>query len=742
MISFNLSKRNRLFYFAVLFINLTTSAFSADNTLRGLIIDIETNKPVPLVTVELIEKNKLTISSDSGYFTFNNLTDGNYTLKFLHISYKEKLYKINFSVNTNKLIIFYLEPNSIEISTVTITESDEVKSYDDLLELSNSLRGKELLKELGFTLASTLKNETGLSMRSMGSAPSRPVIRGLGSDRIIITEDGNKTTDLSATSPDHAVTVEPFSSSKIEIIRGPKLLTRTSTSIGGLINVVKNEIPIQIHDEIFGESGFYAESVNKSFLSSVQTEIPFSPFTTRFEFSKNNSLDINTPEGKLKNTYSNNLNMSGGISFFRNSDLIGFSARQYSLEYGIPGGFIGAHPYGANIKLFRQQANFLTQFKLDNFFFDEINLNYSFAKYRHKEFEHSGRIGSEFKIINNLGHIEFKHAKRGILSEGIFGINIENRNFDIGGFVFTSPSTSFNISVYGYESMNLKNLIVENAFRISFDRTSPDEKKSSKIGFIRKRNFFNYSASLAFIYPLTNIVHIGMNLSKSSRVPTIEELFSEGPHLAAYSYEIGNPDLKSESGWSSEIFIYHKFTKLYYNFNFFYYSFSNYILPRNSGKINYSIFLPIYVTQGVQARFYGFEYQFDWNFIDNFFVNNSFSYTIGELTETNKSLPQIPPAKGISSLEYRSDNFIGGIKSEYAFSQNKVDLFEMKTDGYLIFSTFIQYTFEYFRQINTLNIQVENLTNKIYRNHLSRIKSILPEPGFNIRLVYKLFFHL
>lgn len=733
----------RLLSIAAALMFFSINIFALDNSLRGVVIDSETNKSIPLVTVEIIELNKTTISSDSGYFSFQNISDGTYTLKFLHLSYKEKLQKINFTTSENKIIVVSLQPKAIEISTVTVTDFDEIKSYEDLLTLSNTLKNKELTKELSLTLASTLKNETGVSLRSMGSAPSRPVIRGLGSDRIVISEDGNKTTDLSATSPDHAVTIDPFTSEKIEIIRGPRVLTKSLTTIGGLVNVIKHEIPIQIHDEIFGTAGTIFESVNNSFLSSLQTEIPFSPFTSRIEISKSKAGNQNTADGELKNSSSENLNLSAGFSFINDDNVIGASVRQYSLEYGIPGGFIGAHPYGANIKLFREQANALGRFTINDFFYDTFEINLSLVKYRHQEFEHSGRIGAEFRIINNLARFELSHKTKGSLQSGLLGFSFDRRDFNVGGFVFTSPSIAYNYSFYSLETVNLDKFIIEMAARFSFDLIQPyEEKLNSKIGDIKERRFSNYSAAISFVYPLTKIVHVGLNLSKSSRVPTIEELYSEGPHLAAYSYEVGNPKLKSESGWSSEIFVYHKFTKLYYNFNFFYYSLNNFIIPRNSGKINYSTFLPIYVTSSVPAKLYGIEFQTEWNFIGNFYFKNSFSYNHGEFSNTSKPLPQIPPAKGFVSIELKEDSFSAGLTSEFAFSQNRVDEFEQRTDGYIIFGAFAQYNFEAFKNINLITLNLENITNQVYRNHLSRIKVILPEAGFNVRLIYKFFFHI
>ena len=197
------------------------------------------------------------------------------------------------------MLAFYLIPKNIELDPVIVSDYKSYSKFDDLNELSNVLKGKNLERQLSLTLASTLKNEAGLAIRSMGPAPSRPVIRGLGSSRVLISEDGIKTTDLSATSPDHAVTIDPFTVSRIEVLRGPKILTQTPTSIGGIVNVVRDEIPTAIHDNITGQFGFFGETVNKGYLGSAMVEIPIQKIALKAEISHRNTNDLEYTSWKV-----------------------------------------------------------------------------------------------------------------------------------------------------------------------------------------------------------------------------------------------------------------------------------------------------------------------------------------------------------------------------------------------------------------------------------------------------------
>jgi len=724
--------------FLFLLITISLKAHSDNLVIEGVVLNAETSEPVSNAVVLIPDIGYYATTKQDGSFSLEINLNKPFRIKITHLAFQERLIDINPKSDNIKKLIIYLIPKTINLSPVVVTDKNSVTVYDEIKDYSNILKGKELQRNLSQTLAATLKNETGISVRSMGPAPSRPVFRGLGQDRILLTEDGIKSIDLSATSPDHAVTIEPFNSERIEVLRGPKILTKASSTIGGIVNIIKDEIPVQIHNNYHLTIGGYAETVNKGFLGSIQSEIPVKPFALKFELSKRNSSDLKTPEGLLKNSSSKNLNASAGLSYIDDFGYLGTSFRSYDLNYGIPGGFIGAHPKGVNIDIIKKQLRFESKINLE----DEsefLQISYKNIYYRHKEFEFSGRIGSEFRIITNLADIDLHHSKILGFDEGIFGLSFEHRDFEIGGYVFTPPTNSLNLSSFIYEEVNFGKFNLNFGIRYSFDFVKPKvENLNSKIGQIRKRNFNNLSVSTSLIYQLSDIVFIGANLSKSSRVPTIEELFSEGPHLAAYSYEVGNPELKSESGIGSELFVYHKFEKLNFNINFFYNNFSYFIIPRNSGEINYQTFLPIYKTYGIEAVLYGFDGSLNWNFYDNLFLSHSISFTKGIFREDSKPLPQIPPLKGITGIQYKAEDLSVGLNCEWAFRQNDVDIFEQPTSGYIIFNSFAQYLFYINDSVNSISLGIDNIFNRSYRNHLSRIKSVLPEAGFNIRLIYKL----
>lgn len=723
----------------IILISTTLKAAELKSDIIGLVIDAESSKPIANAVIQILNTDNYTTSANDGSFRFISVPENRYQLKVTHLSYQERLLHIDLTKDRNQSLVIYLLPRTIDLAQVIVTGESKPTLFDEMNDLSNVLKGKELQRDLSLTLASTLKNETGLAIRSMGPAPARPVIRGLGQDRVLISEDGITTSDLSSTSPDHAVTLEPFTVERIEVVRGPKVLLQTSTTIGGVVNVVRKEIPDEIHNQIHTSIGGYGESANRGYLAAITSEIPFKPFAVKIEFSKRKTADLNTPAGELKNSYSENLNYSIGSGFIHSRGFVGISFRNFELDYGVPGGFVGAHPNGVDIQLYRRQLNLKSHFNFEGHSIKSLETNYSYVLYRHKEFEHSGRIGAEFKIQTHIAKINLNHNSIGFLSSGTAGISFEFREYEVGGFVFNPPSNSLKLSTYLVETFHHKAFHFELGARYNFDDIKPQTSKpDANIGNIRKRDFNTYSLSFSTLYEISEIVFAGINLSKSSRVPTIEELFSEGPHLAAYSYETGNPELKAETGYGTEFFIYHKFDKLFFNLNIFYNSLDNYIIPRNSGEMNFATLLPIYSTNGIGAEFYGIENQVNWKICHFFTFNNSVGFTKGAF-KSGSPLPQIPPLKGKVEMLFNTENFIIGIGTEWAASQLKVDQFEEPTMGYLILNNFYQYIFQTGDVVHTISLSIDNILNKEYRNHLSRVKSVLPEAGRNFRLSYRIF---
>lgn len=711
-----------------------------DIIIKGIIITGESHEPIPLSVVRLSNSNIFTLSDEKGKFELIIPQKKTLTLEISAIGYRSEKVHLSSGKSVSQLIV-HLYSSPVQMQTVVVTGNHPNSKFDEFYELTNVLQGKDLQRDLGMTLASTLKNETGLAIRSMGPAPARPVIRGLGGDRILISEDGIKTNDLSASSPDHAVSIEPFTVDRIEVLRGPKILLQNSSSIGGIVNIIREEIPVSLPDKVNGNAGFFSETANKGFMGAFVLRVPILDFSTRIELSKRKTDDIKTPNNILKNSNSESLNYSFGLSKIFDLGHIGFSIREYFLEYGVPGGFIGAHPNGVDISMFKRTINAEFVSSMNNNYLKNFSLKLNRTFYRHIEYEQNSIIGAEFGIYSYEGSALFETEKLAGFQNGSFGLSFETRDFNIGGYVFTSPTKMLNLSAFIYQTAKHNDWNFEISARTSTSSYQPRRvSQSAKEEYLVGREFFIFSASTSALYELTNRSSLGATISRSARIPTIEELYSEGPHLAAYSYEIGNPKLSAEKGYGLELFYYYKRQNVFFTLTGFYNNIESYLIPRNSGKINFATLLPIYETTEVDAQMYGFETQSDFKIIKNLELSLNTSFTKGMLTETEGPLPSIPPLKGILTIKHSEDTWSTGVMLEMVSGQNKVDYFEQPTAGYVILNSFIQLTYTTGKYFHNFSLNVDNIFNAEYRNHLSRVKQIMPEAERNFRITYRVYF--
>jgi len=724
----------------LLLILLSSTANAKEWHLKGTITDAETKELLPEVHI-LIKKQKEVIGE-----TITN-QNGSFNILLSFEPTNIDLFKLGY-LKTHKKIKVTGDTLIVNISLVTlrsigntlIVTADKIDSkLSEYNEHSHILEGQELMKEMGQTLASTLKNETGLAMRSMGPAPARPVIRGLSGNRVQINEDDNPIVDMSATSPDHAVATDPFMAEQLNVQRGAKVLLSSQTPFGGVINVVKNDIPIKHSKELNAIVSYGYESANLGSSAGGVFDAPIGDFTFKTNGTYKNTYDLRTPLGLAKNTSSENYSANFGGAYFAEDYNIGASANKFYSNYGVPGGIVGAHPNGVNIELDKNAINFKTDYHNHGEIIDDISFKLSRNYYFHTEYEKAGQIGAQFNIYNYNANLSITQHESELFKNGEFGMNFRNNRIEFGGYVFVPNSTSNNISGFVFEEFNLDLFELQFSTRLNYSTISPDRTEMQKIGFIRKRDFASISTTVSATKEILDNITFGFNLSQAMRPPAAEELFTEGPHLAAYSFETGNPELNQETGIGGEVFSYYKSDKSFLMATFYYYDYSNFITPRNTGNINIQTLLPIYSQYGIKASIIGFEAKAEYIFSEAFRLESGFSYTEGRNKTDGYWLPMIPPIKLNMEANYIYKNLNIYSRVEYNSAQQKTDKFELPTNSYVIANIGLNVSTDYFGKYSTISITCDNIFNRIYRNHLSRIKQILPEPGRNIRLIYRLF---
>ncbi|MEX0845263.1 MAG: TonB-dependent receptor, partial [Balneolaceae bacterium] len=593
---------------------LVAGVFSPENipaensyTLSGRITDAETGEPISFAYVHVEELNRTAMADTDGYYQINNIPSGNFTLSIHRIGFRTQTREIAIK-EANETVNIKLRSTVLGAQSVEVVGISENIKGSNLEHASKKVIGSELRRNLGNTLSQTLSNLAGFDERSMGSAPGRPVIRGLGDERILILQDGVRSGDVSSQSSDHAVTIDPISAQEVEIARGPKALSYGANAVGGVINVVRNQIESSIPNQVNGSFTLNGESVNTGLSAALDATIPYKDFALSLDLNGRTASDVSTPIGKTENTYYRSTNDAIGLSWVQKWGYIGGAFSTYLNNYGIPPDPEG-HPDGVDIEMEKFQYDFKSEIVLRNNFINVIDGSFSVKNYSHREIESNGVVGTQFGLVTTNADIKASHNSLGFLDKGMLGIWGETEDYAVIG-AGTPDANSYKIGSYVIEEADFGGLHLEVGIRFDWVLNKPiQEEPDSRIGHIRERNFPALSSSAAAIYSLGNGFSIGTSLLHSFRAPSLEELYSEGPHLASYSYEIGNPELDPERGLAKEVFLRFQSNKANAEATVFHNKFSNYLYAQNTGRPNNrNPNLNVYQFVGAEALLYGAEF--------------------------------------------------------------------------------------------------------------------------------------
>ena len=449
---------------------------------------------------------------------------GQQTLQFLKVGYQRFEQVVNVNASTPHLKV-ELAALSFQLQTIRVYGSNRsLSQFAATTDLA--LDEAELQRRLGMTLANTLANEIGVSQRTMGRAIARPVIRGLGGDRLLILENGERTGDKSASSADHAVSIDPTTAEGVEITRGPASLIYGSSALGGVINVKSNHIPQILPRRLDMHLTFQAESVNSGLTGTTGFTFHIGDFAGNVEWNRRRASDIQTPMGVLENTDLSNVNFSGGASLIKPWGFIGASGSSYRSDYGVPGSPEG-HISGVNIALDKQRYEGQMEYRFNTPMLEKVKLQTAYTRYQHQELESNGTLGVEFGVLTyNVS------AMAHVFNNAIMGIWGEYRDHATGGFYWTPHTREFALAGFYLNQRNFDKLTLQGALRYDVRRAEPFRPGAVvRAGTVQRRDFNGVSGAASGIYHWTDRLSTGATLMRTFRAPGIEGTFQRWPPL-------------------------------------------------------------------------------------------------------------------------------------------------------------------------------------------------------------------
>lgn len=640
-------------------------------------------------------------------------------------------------------------------------------SGEGLSQSIDVLDGIELERKVSTNIGSTLSKQPGIHSAPFGNAVGRPIIHGLGGARVKIMEDRIDTLDVSVTSGDHAVSIEPFIAERIEILKGAGTLLYGSGAIGGVVDIHTGRIPHQLPEKpISGGLETRFNNNENANTTSIKLNGGKNSFAWHLDATRKDSDNYEIP-GFAESSRLRSLEdeeeehardvLSGsaftfesaaiGGSYIKDWGFIGLSISDTEADYGLPGhaehhdedeGDVEEHDdHDETPILILEQTRTDFELGLDNPFdsISSINVRVGINDYEHQEIEPNGEVATIFsnKAWESRAELIFD-AKEWT---NVIGVQYSQRDFSaLGEEAFIQPVNTTESGLFWLAERSLSSLDVEAGLRIGKTKHSPSAAEN--------KDFSNYSASLGAIIPLSDLWQLNMIADYSSRAPVAEELYADGPHLTTNSFEEGNVELDSESAINISATLQYQHQDWSASITAYQTHFSDFIYQQATGEIEDD--LPVVAYQQNDANFFGADVELSVNIIEqadnNVRLKALFDFVNADVDVSgNQHLPRIPPMRYGLGLEAQWGRLSGSIDYLRVDEQLDVADFELASDAYNDLSIYAEVKQPLSETVLLTGfLRGKNLTNDEQRVHTSFIKDLAPAPARTVEIGFRLGF--
>jgi iron complex outermembrane recepter protein len=645
------------------------------------------------------------------------------------------------------------------------------RASDELLGNATALERADIVRDLASTLGDTLAGEPGIASTFFGQGASRPVLRGLGAERVQVLTNGIGVIDVSAASPDHQVTADGIDADKIEILRGPAALAYGGQAIGGVVNVIDGLIAESLPEAaVSGDVLGAYNSVNEGTELAGRAKFATGPLVFAVTASQRDLGNYDVPgfvesarlraleedegeaheegQGQVENSFLETQTYGAGLSWVGEQGFAGVAIRSQSAMYGLPGhaheeeapvpGDPPAEEESPFIDLEQTRYDFRAGLNLDGNILKRVTGSVALADYTHTEFEGPGEPGTLFETSGVEARAELDHQIAGF--QGAFGLQVLDKElFTEGDEAFITPTDTQSVALFLYEAREWDSGFgVEGGLRA--ERLTHDNLAAGEAEF----DLFGASAGL---HQHTDSGYfMGAQLSYTERAPNESELFAFGPHLATSQFEVGDIGLDKERGLNLEATLRWKNDWLTIGANVFATSFSDFIfltpgtIDEGAGPVDEAGGLPVFVFAQDDAVFTGGEIYGEALFDDgllgaNWSVKGGIDFVNAEL-DNNGNVPFVPPLRLTAQADAEWGLLELGAGLEWAGDQDDTGAGQLATDGYTLVNLrgALNLSELGFGADGTQAfVDVRNATDEEARLSTSVLKDLLPLPGRNVR---------
>ncbi|MFD2570374.1 TonB-dependent receptor [Spirosoma soli] len=769
--------------------------------LTGQIIAQDTHEPLTGATVYVRELATGAVADTTGYFRLASVCPGHYTLDYQFVGYREATVSVTVGVDSSIVLApVQLIPDNQTLQEVVVTEHrSEAKQ---LLQVQTALTGNELDATRGQSLGESLKTLPGLYSIQTGPSISKPVIHGLYSNRIITLNNGVRQEDQQW-GTEHAPQIDPFLASQLTVIKGAASIRYGSDAIGGVILVEPRAMPTKpgLGGELNVVGGTNGGQGTVSGLVEQAFDKKLSGLSWRLQGTIKRVGYAKTPNYYLENSSYHENNFSGTLNYTRPISSGGTAGAEiFYSRFGTKVGLFTGAQVGSLADFYAAIAR-PEPLNQPGFSYDlgrpYQQVDHDLLKFRgfirssrwgtltatiarqqnvrqEYDFLSFSRVTSPelyLKLVSQTADLIWEHPSIKIASGGEFSGSVGFNGITQGNvrrFLFLIPNyRNYGAGLFAIERYAHDRWTVEGGLRYDYRWLRAfflDE--STNVTTNQTRDWSNVTGSLGATYQFSPKLTLSANLSTAWRAPNVSDLYSDGLHQSAVAYERGNPNLKPEQAYTTNLAVEYVGKRFYADLTFYSNWIDNYIYlkPDSVPIVRQRGAFPAYSYSQVRATFRGIDATFRYKLADRLTLLSKTSILFAYDHTNHDYLVYIPPNRTDNGLRYELNNdpapsprkrvsgLYVSVNGMYVAQQNRVPTVTQRQENgriiftgdfappppaYTLLGAEFGFVWEFIGRPFDVILTGTNLLNRAYRDYLDRFRYFADEPGRNIMLKVK-----
>ncbi len=719
------------------FIATTASA----QTLTGQIID-ETRIPLPGVNVAVAAQRLGNASDLNGRYTLR-LPVGSYTVAYSSVGYGKQTRQVTLAAGQTVTLNITLKSSPLEVAGVVVSGTPTPTDALSTPQSVSVVEGRQLERERGQGIVQSIQNSPGVVSYSTGAGIAKPVIRGLTSQRVLVVTDGVRQ-EGQQWGDEHGPEIDALDVERVEVVRGPNSVLYGSDALGGVVNVIRPGIPSvgEGAPTLAGKALLNGFSNNEQVAGALALYGASGLIGYRGNVTVRRAGDVTTPDGKLFNSGSSQINGSASVGTKGLWGSLALDGGLFSQDIQIhedPAENPTATPFQ---KVRHGRVHLHGDFPFKPL---RLEVNSSWQKNSRREFGSADAVTPDLNLglttvdLDVLAH--HKPIRTLFGTVGLSFLNQQSRTLAEEQLIPAFDLT--NVAGYVYEERAFGP--VEASLGGRYDGRWMDVQQNDALGVeAQKRTYGSATATGGVVWHLAQPLGLAFNLGRAWRAPTAFELFANGVHEGSGRFEIGDAGLVPEQSLNEDVSLRYATSRVQGELALFHNRINHYIYPSPTGQFdttgaNASNF-PIYLNRQTDATLRGGEFQLQ-ALVSNWLVlSGGFDLVRGTNSATDQPLPLLPAdrirlgARFTTTRVGRLTNPYASITSRIVARQGRVDPQEQPTAGYTLVDLGIGSDLIVGGNRLTVDLTVTNALDRAYHDHLSRYKLYALDPGRDITL--------